>query len=830
MGPGLMEKVALHAPFAAWVAPLSEVPDAAFAGGLLGEGLALDPFEGTVRAPCDGEIIAVAPSGHSVTIRHACGAELLIHVGVDTVELKGTGFEARTTVGSIVRTNDVLLSFDLDRVAALAKSVMTPLIVLSDTFTLVDRATDRSVACGEQIASIIAADGSETHRDRQAGIPIERRLTISLANGIHARPAARLAALLSDFVADVDIAKAEQEGNVRSVTALLRLDVRYGDEISLKACGPDAEEALEAVCALIEHGMADEHSGSTAAPRETPAGLETAAAPGVLAAVRAAPGGALGIACHLGSHDLPLPTLVGTEADELAALAAAISSLRDRIGGLLARSDIAQAHMAIVTDPELREAAERKIRLGANAPSAWRAAIRSQADALRATGNRLLAERTADLIDVERQLIAIILGEAEPEIALPDDAIVITDELLPSTFLNFDLERLAGIATAAGGATSHVAILAASRGIPMLVSCGRDVLDIAAGTPMIIDPVLSVLRLDPSAEDRARFRQQAERERAIADEQARTAAENCFTMDGTRIEVFANCGSAGEAEAAVGNGAEGCGLLRTEFLFLDRKTPPSLGEQTDAYAGIARALAGRPLIVRTLDAGSDKPLAYLPMAHEENPALGLRGIRLSLRHPSLLVDQFTAVVQGVPQDQRRIMLPMVADLEELRDARTILRQVEADLGIATPTPLGIMVETPAAALLAEQLAREADFLSIGSNDLTQYALAADRQNAAVVDAAGGLHPAVLRLIHLAATGAHAHGRWLGICGGIASDPDAAAVLIGLGVDELSVTPPMVPMIKARIRGLDIHACRKLAEAALKATSSTEVRLLFQEER
>ena len=297
--------------------------------------------------------------------------------------------------------------------------------------------------------------------------------------------------------------------------------------------------------------------------------------------------------------------------------------------------------------------------------------------------------------------------------------------------------------------------------------------------------------------------------------------------DGTRIEIFANLAASTEAAPAVSLGAEGCGLLRTEFLFHDRVSAPDEDEQCAAYAAVAEGLAGRPLIVRTLDIGGDKPVAYLPFPHEENPALGARGIRFSLANPGLLGTQFRAILRGVPAAQCRIMLPMVVDAGELAAARTILDQARADLGIETPVPLGVMIETPAAALLAASLACDADFLSIGSNDLTQYALAADRGNPAVAAMVDALHPAVLHLIARAAEGARAHGRWLGVCGGIASDPAAAAILIGLGVTELSATPSAIPALKAAVRALDMPACRALAAKALSAATAAEVRALLE---
>jgi len=274
---------------------------------------------------------------------------------------------------------------------------------------------------------------------------------------------------------------------------------------------------------------------------------------------------------------------------------------------------------------------------------------------------------------------------------------------------------------------------------------------------------------------------------------------------------------------AVAAGAEGCGLLRTEFLFLNRQSPPSEAEQAEVYRAIAEALGGRPLIVRTLDIGGDKPAAYLPFPPEENPALGLRGVRVSLWRPDLLATQLRAILRGIPPAQCRIMVPMIASLDELRQVRRIVDEARADLGIAHPLPLGVMIETPAAAITADILAAEADFFSIGTNDLTQYSLAMDRGNARLAAQFDALHPAVLRLIAATAKGADQHGRRTGVCGGLGSDVVAAPILIGLGVRSLSGTASQIAELKAVIGSLTIEQCRRLAERALAAASATEVR-------
>ena len=814
------------APFAAWSGPLSEVPDEAFAQGLLGPGLALDPLEGVVRAPFDGEVVALAPTGHAITLRHASGAEVLIHVGIDTVKLAGRGFAWLTTANATVRAGDELLRFDLELVAREAKSLISPLILLGDNLRLRDGVAGRAVACGEPIATIDALPGRTTpHTAVPAHEVVVRDIRVPLANGLHARPSARIVALLKPFAAEVALIAADKRANARSVTSLLMLDVRRDDTVRIEAQGEDAAAALEAVATLVLSGMGEAEDHAAPVP---PAEQALDAEPGTLTGLRASPGGAIGVAFHLVGQDLPLPATAGTPAEERAALLTAATALELLLRGRAVLDGIAQAHLELLADPDFHQAVNARIAKGVSAPAAWRSVTREQVAALEATGNPLLIERTADLIDIERQLLALLLDQAEVRPDLPENAIVIADELLPSAFFTLDTERLAGILTARGGPTSHAAILAAAKGLPMVVCCGPAVQDIAQATPLLIEADRAVAHIAPSARLVETFEAGA---RAAHEREAlylEAAREDGHTADGQRIEVYANCGSLAEAEDAVARHAEGCGLLRSEFLFLDRTEPPSIDEQAASYGAIARALDGRPLIVRTLDAGSDKPLAYLPVRAEDNPALGMRGIRLSLAVPGLLEDQFAAILRSVPPHQRRIMLPMVSDLHELRAAKALLRQAEERLGIADVTPLGVMIETPAAALLSDCLAREADFLSIGSNDLAQYALAADRQNPALAEAADALHPAVIRLIAAAAEGAHAHGRWLGICGGLASDPKAAALLVGLGVDELSASPRMVPSVKAAVRATRMTDAHQLAERALRQDTAEGVRRLIEE--
>lgn len=821
------------APVSGWLMPLDEVADPVFASGSMGPGVAIDPLDGLVSAPCAGRVVAVARTGHSVTLEAENGVTLLIHIGLDTVALGGAGFAPQVAEGAQLAAGDPLIRFDLDRVARAARSVVTPMVVIGDGDRLVIDRPGRLVTAGTPIGHLArGATAPDPAPAEPAGPPAQRELVLAMANGIHARPAARIVALLRPYAAEVAILTGTRRASARSTVALLTLAARHGDRLTIEARGPDAEAAADALCALIASGMgeaADHAPPPPRGPTPIPGSAASRRAGDLILGVTAAPGLAIGVAARFRRAELAVPETGGPAPAEHAALTRARAAVATRLDapGRGPMAEIARAHRALVDDPELAAAAAESIDAGASAAFAWRRAVRDCQAALAATGDALLIERIDDLADIERQVIAELVCAEAPAAFLPRAAILIADDLLPSEFQALDLDRLAGVALARGGPTAHVAILAAAAGVPMLVALGPDVLDIAEGQPLILDAETGL----DSAPDQLRLDQAAQRLAAARAARAEARAEAhrpAVTRDGTHIELFANLGSVAEAGRAVASGAEGCGLLRTEFLFLDRADAPGEAEQARIYGEIAAALADRPLIVRTFDIGGDKPAPYLPMAAEENPALGLRGVRLNLERQDLLDTQLRAILTGVPAAQRRIMVPMVIEPAELAAVRARLRHAEALLGIDRPTPLGVMVETPAAALGADAIAREADFLSIGSNDLTQYALACDRGNPATAARVDALHPAVLRLVGLAAKGAARHGRWLGVCGGMASDPLATPLLVGLGVTELSVAIDQIASIKARVRMLDLPGCRALAQAAIALPDARAVRALAQE--
>jgi multiphosphoryl transfer protein len=814
----------LVAPIDGWAGPLDEVPDPVFAGKLMGDGLAIDPTSATLHAPCDGEVIALPAAKHAVTLRASNGAEILLHIGCDTVALGGEGFEAHVTHGQSVRAGDPLITFDLDGVASRARSLMTPIIIVEGCrFTVVRREQPRLLRTGDFLMELQPL--GKTAEAVAQGPEIRTSVRVHYEHGIHARPAALLASALRGLTADVSAEAHGRRANARSAVAWMELGIQRDEDITLIAAGPDASAALAALKAAFWSAAAKPPLSNAAAVTPAPH-PETGTA--LLRGVVASRGIAVGPAALIDAA-VPLPNETGTGiARESASLDRARDLVRAQLEALHATAgglarEVLEAHLSFIDDPQLLEHAAAWIARGKSAGYAWREAVGQSASALRAVGDPRVAERADDLNDLAGQVLRALAGEA-PRFDPPAGSILIGQELLPSQLAGLTPGRIAGFCTAAGGPTSHVALLAAAMNLPAIVAAGPRVLEIAEGTPLVLDADQGLLRIAPDA---ALLRSAEE---AIARRRSRSVVaqaashDECRLASGERIEVFANVGALAEVRGAIDQGAEGCGLLRTEFLFLDRDTPPDVDQQAETYQDIVSAFGGRPVVIRTLDAGSDKPLRYLPLPRGENPALGVRGVRASLRNPTLLSEQLLAILRVEPLASCRILVPMITDVSEVLSVREILDELCARLGRTAP-PVGVMIETPASALLAGPLAAVADFFSIGSNDLSQYTLAMDRGEAELAAQLDALHPAVLRLIRVSADAARAVGRPIAVCGGLASDPLAAPLLVGLGVGELSAVPSVIPELKATLRALRLEDCRALAEEALAAPSAAAVRAL-----
>ena len=521
--------------------------------------------------------------------------------------------------------------------------------------------------------------------------------------------------------------------------------------------------------------------------------------------------------------DLSGPAAPGRLMTALEEVKASLTAKGDRLRarGATAETGILDAQALMLDDPALLDGALALIAQGRLADDAVEQALEPFAAMLRGSPDPVFQARAADVHDVVAQIRRALRGltEGRPP-AQP--SILVARDLAPSQTAGLDRELVVGFATEQGSATAHTAILARALGLPAVVGIAGLVDRVEDGQPALLDGDQGTLLLDPPASLVAQVP-------PPVSGLARDAAP-ARTVDGRPIEVGCNAAGLDDTRRAATAGADGIGLLRSEFLFLGRDRLPDEDEQVTMLAEVLAALGGRPVILRTLDVGADKPLPALPQPAEANPALGVRGLRLQLlRHPDLLKTQLRAALRVASGHRLRIMFPMVSTVSEVRAARQLLLDAQRELfprGTPPPVEVGIMVEVPAAAVAADLLATEVDFFSVGTNDLAQYLFAADRTNPDVAHLADSLHPAMLRMIGDVAAAAHRHHRWVGICGEMASDPWALPLLIGLGLDELSVHPPAVAPIKARLRRLNAQECAQVTHATLGLEDGEAVRRLL----
>ena len=665
------------------------------------------------------------------------------------------------------------------------------------------------------------------------------RIGLANAHGLHARPAKELAQLAKAFDGEIRVRvvdSGQAAVSAKSLSKLLSLGARRGQVLEIIAEPNVAADALPALLAAIEAGLGEDVEAlavvAEAAPEMLPEPELQAPSPGaVILGVAAAPGIASGPAHIQVLREFDYPLRGESLPIERQRLQQALAAVNAEIGALIQRSqakaigEIFITHQEMLADPELSDEVDQRLRQGESAPAAWMAVIDSAARQQEALHDALLAERAADLRDIGRRVLAQLCGEAD--IPAPEQPyVLVMEEVGPSDVARLDPARVAGILTARGGATAHSAIVARALGIPAVVGAGDAVLLIASGTALLLDGQRGRLHVAPPADELQRAL--AERDRREQRLQLARAhrLEPALTRDGHAIEVFANIGDSKGIEAVVDHGAEGVGLLRTELIFMAHQQAPDEALQEAEYRRVLDGLGGRPLVVRTLDVGGDKPLPYWPIAKEENPFLGVRGIRLTLQRPQVMETQLRALLRAAGDRPLRIMFPMVGQLEEWQQARAMVERLREEISVSD-LQLGIMIEVPSAALLAPVLAREVDFFSIGTNDLTQYTLAIDRGHPSLSAQADGLHPAVLQLIDMTVRAAHAHGKWVGVCGELAADPQAVAVLLGLGVDELSVAARSIAEVKALVRELNYEHARQLAQQALLQGSASAVRALVE---
>lgn len=827
-------RLKLVAPLSGVMVPLESVPDPVFAQKMVGDGVCIDPASSELLAPIAGKIVDLQKASHALTIAADFGVEVLLHVGIDTVELNGKGFEPLVREGDVVQAGQPLVRFDLEYVRREARSPLTLMLIANAEVVAHYLPATGTVRAGWNVALTLDLVGEGGSEATAADAPLVGEIVRLLnPNGLHARPAAVLASAAKKFQAVVQLVRGEAAVNAKSVVAIMGLSTLRGDPVSIRACGADADDAVCVLTRLLAEGCGEQPGDAVVPVEATQPGrpvAATATKAGELAGVCASPGLAVGVAVQYRTQVIDVPEHGEGSEIESARLGGALLEARAQLEVLKGNADAAgnqqaqilAAHQELLDDPELIDLTVATIRQGKSAGFAWRQAYSEYGGQLEKLDSEILRERANDIRDVGRRVLLLLAGvkPARPEV--PPGAILIAEDLTPSDAAALDPSRVFGLCTTTGGATSHVAILARSAGIPAVCGIDAAALSVAEGALVVLDGTRGVLHCRPSATEVAEARSRMARAADRRAEEHAAAQAPAVTVDGHRVEVAANIRNAGEAREAVLHGAEGVGLLRSEFLFDHRTTAPTHEEQAREYVAVARELgAKRTLVVRTLDVGGDKPLPYLPLPKEDNPFLGMRGIRASLDRPEMLRVQLRAILEASDAAQLHVMFPMVSSLEELRAAKAILAEESRACGRTAKA--GIMVEVPAAAVMADVLAREADFFSIGTNDLTQYTLAMDRGHPKLARQADGLDPAVLRMIALTVQGAHRHGKWVGVCGGIAADAMAVPVLVGLGIDELSIPIPAIASVKALIKRLSFAECAELAREVLTMATVAEVR-------
>ncbi len=700
-----------------------------------------------------------------------------------------------------------------------------------------DEALAKQLASTTDVEAIIAAVSAEADESAE---PLSddyegERVFVQFTNprGFHLRPASQLAEATEQMDGTITLVVNGREADVRSALKVVSLGITAGSRIEIRADSPYAADHLYRLSRLLE--LINDEPQEVADAADTaihwePAHADTAKS---IAGTMAAPGIAVGPVFHWNlDSDASIERKRGDEASECSALQVAIEEavsclreLAEDVNMNKVQRNLFNAHVALVDDVEIKEEALTRIKAGDDALTAWNAVVADKVSKLAALSDQHLAQRAVDLKDAGHRVSRVLLGEVQDPLAtITAPVVLVAHDLEPSEAAQLSSAKVCGICLRAGSPNAHSAIVARSLGIPMVVAMGETLAELTNNETVLLDASGARLFTEPSAEDlesacKALKAIDANRERAWSQR-----FSPALLSDGHRVEVVANIAKVEEAVSALKSGAEGVGLVRTEFLFLDREHAPSEDEQYECYKAMVEALGGLPMVLRTIDIGGDKPVDYLGLSEHDLSFLGLRGIRLGLARPDIIKTQLRAVFRAAKHGPIKLLFPMIATPNDFRRIRQIVEAVRQEVD-GPHIDLGVMIEVPAAVVMAAELAKVADFFSVGTNDLTQYALAVDRTHPLLAKRADSLHPVVLRLIDAATKAAHAEGKWVGVCGGLAADPLGAQILTGLGVDELSMPPALIPAVKEKLRKASLADFQALATRALAQDDAVAVRLI-----
>ncbi len=759
-------------------------------------------------------------------------------------------------LGSALMSAETALDFLADDIkvkvrlcsAPIVEGTMAAAVQAAVGASLQDVSAEAGAALNVKIQQLapITGESVQAVAPEQDAEPVgeELRLELVIRNklGLHARPAANLTATAGKFESCIIVRKDDESASAKSFNQVALLAVKQGDSITIAASGPDAQDAIESLRLLYEDNFGERDEDVVPLMPE-PVVDVAAVEEGILVGAPASEGYAFGPAYV---HEATLPEVERreiTDADaEIGkldqAIASALADIRklqretEKASGK-ANAAIFEVHRMMLEDKEMRDRAAALIaEEKSDAAYAWYQMMNRVAARYRELDDSYMQARAADVMDCGGRVLRLLTGEGAPAIHLEKKAVIIAHDLTPSDVAGFDPKMVLGIVTEVGGATSHAAILSRSFGIPAVIGVGVGIARIAHEQMVALDGAAGKVWTAPDQAVLDAISQKRDEWLAARTEAKAKGAAPAITTDGTKILVMGNIGTPDDAPRVFEYGAEGVGLFRTEFLFLDRDQAPDEDEQFDAYVAAAEAMNGKPVIIRTLDIGGDKSVKYLDMPVEDNPFLGERGVRFCMARPDLFRTQLRALLRAASAHDIWIMYPMISDVAELGEvldfqARTQKALEDQGVRFEGKIKTGIMIEVPSAAAEADKLAGMCDFFSIGTNDLTQYVMAADRGNKSVSKIGDSLNPAVLRMIKMTCDAARSAHIEVGMCGELAGNSQATPLLLGLGLDELSMSGPSIPAVKEAVRSVSLEQCRTLAEKALAARSGDDVRALLK---
>lgn len=832
-----MQKIIdIYSPLLGSMLNIEKVPDLVFAEKMVGDGIAIEPFDNQIYAPISGVVKQIHKSKHAITISNEDGINVLTHIGLDSVNLNGNGFKLDISVGDKVICRQKIGEIDLDYISQHAKSLISPVIfidldpnvanfkVIWQEEAVLDQPVMQVTLVKKNTKKIPSLDTAYANLIKSAPI------RITSASGIHARPAAMLCDKVKEIAdGQVYMEKGERVENLKSIVAILGLSVECNDVVHIYAESQVVVDQVSRVLLELDQNDITELSD-----------IEDA---NMLHRMKSIDGKYYGIIASTGiaygklvkKHTLNFQ-LSETATDSLKEkenFFIALSKVKETIrlsldtGRLLplAHQEILKAHLSLLDDPQIIEETLACIEKQKTAAFALFKVIEKHCTVLANSGNTLLNERQADLKDIRNKILNALGVDVSNEAnEINEPSILIADEFIPADIMNIQ-SNIVGLVSATGGITSHVAILAKSYGIPLLVGVDAKLLSLDDNTlgKTILNAKEGYLNVWPTPNELEEVKNDLLLIRQQKSHNLSTSHKPAITQDGVVIDCLGNIDSVESVHNLAVNGGEGVGLFRSEFIFLGRERLPMVDEQLAVYRQILNQLKdNEPFVVRTLDIGGDKKIDYLEQAPEINPMLGVRGIRLCLQHKLLLVDQLEAILR-LGKANVKIMLPMVSDINEYREVKQIVWQIKRKLNITTHIELGIMVEVPSVALLSGVFAKEVDFFSIGTNDLTQYILAIDREHTSMANKVDHLHPAVIHALELIVSGARLHNKPVSVCGLMATEKIALPVLIGLGITSLSMSIDSIPENKAFIRNLNYEHCRQVAAKCLTFATSEEVR-------